>query len=112
VDGLLPKTVVSRALEEWGVHTTALPKGLSPEDDRLDPLTNVVGVEVSGRARAYPLAAVAERGAVDDEIHGAPVRVTLDPARDRVDVSVDGSPATFRRTRWVEWSEFHPSTSL
>jgi hypothetical protein len=109
--GLLPKRTVSRVLVDGGPLTT-LANRLARRDDRLAPTSVVVGVEVAGRARAYPLTTLTEVGSVEDEVGGVPVVVRFDRRGDRVSVeSADATP-TVRRTRWLEWVEFHPETTV
>lgn len=67
---------------------------------------------MAGRARAYPLATLAERGTVEDEVGGVPVVVQFDRRENRASVECPDAAATGRRTRWLEWVEFHPETSV
>jgi hypothetical protein len=98
-------------LADGGLLTAVVPR-LARGDDRLGPLTEVVGVELAGQARAYPLETLEKRGSVEDEMGGAAVRVTYDPGQNRVDVDTVNATARFKRTRWLEWTEFHPKTSV
>jgi hypothetical protein len=109
--GVLPKSRTYRVLADGGLLSALVPRLASP-DGRLGPLDEVVGVEIDGHARAYPLDALAGRGPVDDKVGDVSVRVSFDPERNRVDVDVPDRAATFKRTRWLEWSEFHPETSV
>lgn len=62
---------------------TPLPTALSKEaqesmgqvDSRLKPLTNVLGVEVGGRRKAYPLDEAAERACFVDDVDGQSLAV-------------------------------------
>jgi hypothetical protein len=110
-EGALSKATTGLVLADSGPMTSIVP-WLVKRDDRLGPLTEVVGVELGGHARAYPLNTLAELGSVEDEIGGVPVSVTFDRRRNRVDVDAMNATATFKRTRWLEWSEFHPETSV
>jgi hypothetical protein len=109
--GILPKETTYRVLADGGLLTAIVPR-LAGRDDRLGPLTEVVGIELDGHARAYPLETLKQRGSVEDEIGGVPVSVTFDRQRNRVDVDTPDATAVFKRTRWLEWSEFHPGTSI
>jgi hypothetical protein len=108
--GVLPRDFTVRMLVEWGLPTRVTPPGLAPHDDRLDPLADVVGLQVDGQPVAYPLELLAERGTVEDEVAGSRVVVGHAPTTERVTVTVDGEEFPHRRTRWLEWSEFHPET--
>jgi hypothetical protein len=109
----------SKETTEWILTDGAGPKfasrgfgGLTQDDDRLGMLTEVVGVEIDGQAKAYPVETLRDLGAVDDEIGGQPVTVSMDVESNRADVTVDGQPEPFKRTRWLDWFEFHPATAV
>jgi hypothetical protein len=113
-EGIFPKDVTVRLLTEggggrfasWGLG------GLTPDDDRLGLLTEVVGIEIDGHAKAYSIETLKEQGTVEDEVGEVSVTVSFDTDGNRADVSVDGQPETFRRTRWLDWFEFHPETMV
>jgi hypothetical protein len=110
-EGALSKETTGLVLADSGPMTALVP-WLVKRDDRLGPMTEVVGVELGGHARAYPLDRLKRRGAVADELGGVPLTVTFDSGRNRVNVEATNGIATFKRTRWLEWSEFHPETSV
>ena len=113
-EGILPKDVTVRLLTEggggryasWGLG------GLAANDDRLGLLSEVVGVEINGQAKAYPIDTLKELGTVEDEVGEVSVTIFFDSDGNRADVSVDGQPETFKRTRWLDWFEFHPETAV
>jgi hypothetical protein len=109
--GVLPKETTYRVLADGGLLTAIVPR-LARRDDRLGPLTEVVGVELDGHAKAYPLETLERRGSVEDDVGGVPVRVTFDRRRNRIDVEATDAAASFKRTRWLEWAEFHPETAV
>ncbi len=86
--------------------------GVTANDDRLGMLTEVIGIEVEGHAKAYPIDRLQERGRVDDEVGAVPVTVRFDPEGNRAEVSVAGQSEPFKRTRWLDWFEFHPDTAV
>ena len=73
--------------------------GSTFDDDRLHPKALVVGVAHGGSAKAYPLAAVAEVGVVNDRVGGRPVVVAVTPGGTLVayDRRVAGEPLRFER---------------
>jgi hypothetical protein len=137
--GLLPKETTYRVVEDGGLLTALVPRLAGPTD-RLGPLREVVGVDLAGHARAYPLDRLADRGRIDDELGGVGLTLTFDRRANRVDVTVDvdddddadvavteGASAgpedeaagatrdetpAVKRTRWLEWVEFHPETTV
>jgi hypothetical protein len=86
--------------------------GLTENDERLGMLTEVIGIEIGEHAKAYPVETLEEQGRVEDEVAGESVTVKFDSAGNRADVSVNGHPETFKRTRWLDWFEFHPETAV
>jgi hypothetical protein len=50
-----------------------------PVGEALRPMDRIVGVQVDDAARAYPLAAVRQRGAVNDELGGTPLAILWTP---------------------------------
>ncbi len=88
--------------------------GLTPTDRRLPTNAEVVGLQHGGAARAYPLALLRERGAVDDELGGLAITVAYDAGADRVRAyeRPGGRPLWVQRTFWAGWFEFHPETTL
>jgi hypothetical protein len=109
--GVLSKETTSRVLADGGLLTTFVSR-LARRDDRLGPLTEVVGVEVDGNARAYPLAVLEAQETVVDDLGDVQVRISYDTSRNRVVVETTDGAVAFRRTRWLEWVEFHSHTSV
>lgn len=88
--------------------------GLTPTDRRLPTNAEVVGLQIRGAARAYPLAWLRERGTLADVLGGTPITVAYDAAADRVRAydRLNGQPVWAQRTFWAGWFEFHPETTL
>jgi hypothetical protein len=68
-----------RFSENWEAQTAKLPVLTAPATGELAPRETVVGVKLADAARAYPLARVAESGAVVDAVGGVPVAVIVAP---------------------------------
>jgi hypothetical protein len=113
-NGLFSKEFTVRGLTGGAGHKFASLGlgGVTTNDDRLEMLTEVIGVEIDDHAKAYPVETLKEQGPVEDEVDGVSVTVTFDTKRNRADVSVNGQPETFKRTRWLDWFEFHPETAV
>jgi len=107
--GLLPRSRTRRLAE--GTERVALP-GETEVDPRLPFTEDVVGVEVGGEAKAYPVEALRERSTIGDFLGGTPITVAYDPESDRADVTAGGESVPFQRTRWMGWFEFHPETEV
>jgi len=108
-DGLLSRSRTRRLAE--GTERVALP-GQTEVDRRLPFTEDVVGVEVGGEAKAYPVAALRERSTIGDFLGGAPITVAYDPETDGARVFSGGESVPFQRTRWMGWFEFHPETEI
>ncbi len=74
-----------------GIRSVAEP-GFVPvaEASWVEPATVVVGIELGGEARAYPVHILEWHQVVNDSVGGVPVVVTYDP--------LAGAPRAFRRT--------------
>ncbi len=83
-------------------------------DGRLPPKERVLGVELGGQAKAYPLVRLERVETVDDEIAGTAVRVESDAAADtaRVVRQADAKPVPTVTAYWFAWSAFHPDTAV
>jgi hypothetical protein len=81
-----------------GVQGPPPERTLRPEDPRLAAYEPIVGVEVSGSRRAYPIAALAKERVVNDLLGGEPVLIVYVPETDTVTAfsrTVDGRTLTF-----------------
>jgi hypothetical protein len=114
--GLLPKAWTARSLTEMltdhVIPSVIASPGSKTVDDRLGPLADVVGVDVDGHARAYPVETLVAHAPVTEVVGDSSVSVSFDGTRNRAEVLVDGQPVDVKRTRWLEWSEFHPETTV
>ncbi|MEX0745469.1 MAG: DUF3179 domain-containing protein [Phycisphaeraceae bacterium] len=84
------------------------------DDDRLPPKEPVVGVQVGGFARAYPIDRVASApdGRVEDHLDQA--RIVLEAGPDDQHIRVIETPEGARvvHTFWFAWVAFHPETTV
>jgi hypothetical protein len=92
----LSKTVVPAAEIVAGgpardaIHAVDEPEFAPPEQaSAVGPRTPVIGVEIGGQARAYPVHVLEYHQIVNDELAGVPIAVTYDP--------LTGTPRVFRR---------------
>ena len=58
------------------------PSGAFSHDSRLRPRETVIGLELGGRAKAFPLAVLREVRVVNDHVGGTPVLIVHQPAAD------------------------------
>ncbi len=71
----------------------------------------VVGIELDGKTRAYPLEMVRERGEILDSFAGVKVTLKFDPATDRLQTfSGPGKELPHLVTYWFVWKGIHPRT--
>ena len=106
---LHPETVVldkrgryqSDSYEGYYLGSSAGIIGESNTDRRLPRKDLVLGVDLSGAAKAYPFQAMADQGAINDFFVGGFVLVTFDLLSETgtaFDRNVDGTPVTFQVT--------------
>jgi hypothetical protein len=112
---LHPDTLVLKPLPGYADRIAAkneqIRKGLSGEgaapadvtyrDDRLKPKTMVLGLDVDGASRAFPLAALEKVKVVNERLGGKPVVVVHQPDSDTTTAFVArarGKPLTFSAT--------------
>ena len=77
------------------------------------PKTLVLGVEIDGQARAYPLTAFPETGQhqLQDELGGKSISVLIDAdAQTGRVLSAQGEEITSLIAYWFAWFAFHPDT--
>jgi len=82
------------------------------EHDRTLPTkARVIGVELDGVAKAYPLRAFGDDRRIEDTISGQEVVLTID---EHGGVAVEQMPegAKIVHTFWFAWSAFHPETAV
>ena len=97
VDAVAAANRYARA--DWEQRMTKTPAPLAA-DRQLEPRTLVIGVEVRGASRAYPLAGISAVGVVLDEIGGTAIAIVRAPdgRSTRVfDRTVDGRPLELHR---------------
>lgn len=68
--------VISQILPRDGIRPIYYPEFTSAEDSNYDPNELVMGVEINGDARAYPVGLLRRREMVNDIIGNTPVLVT------------------------------------
>ena len=80
----------------------------------LSPKEMVIGIEIKGKAKAYPISELRKRpGILEEEVGGEPVQIEVSPdseivgVRDHMGKSI---PAIF--SYWFAWQAFHPKTAV
>lgn len=79
------------------------------------PKTPILGVEIDGQARAYPLPAFPATGRheVEDELAGEPITILIDSdAQTGRVLDEQGEEITSLVSYWFAWFAFHPDTDL
>jgi len=77
-------------------------------DSWLKPIEPVIGIEVNGQARAYPLQILMWHEIVNDTLNGEPLIVTFFP------LATLQSPTCGKWTGrpWISWVAFMPETRI
>ena len=76
--------------------------------------TRILGLEINGKARAYPLPALQTLDkSLIDIWGGVSVRIDIDPTGQVVGVfDGKGHPLTHLFAYWFAWQAFHPETTV
>lgn len=84
------------------------------EDDRFGPKDVVVGVRHGGEHLAIVKRRIRERGVIDTEVGGRPIRAQWDPALGtaRVTCPDTADTADFLDAMWFAWYAFYPGTRV
>ncbi len=71
----------------------------------------VVGIELDGQARAYPLELLRQQGEIRETFGGIELRLRFDSATDSLQViRADGSKVSHMLAYWFVWKGIHPQT--
>lgn len=96
----------------YRIGTIMFPVGDVRRD--LSPKSQVLGIEINGTARAYPLEDLKRRSAVIRERLGdEEIKIEIDTKGQVFDVTdAKGSPIPYLFAYWFAWQAFHPDTSV
>lgn len=80
----------------------------------LSPKEMVLGIEIQGDARAYPLSELRKRpGTLEDEVGGELIQITVAPDGEVTGVNDrEGNPIPPTFGYWFAWQAFHPETTV
>ena len=80
----------------------------------LSPKTRVMGIELDGAAKAYPLEKITlYPGVLTDRIGGRTVEIEISPEGEIASVRTgSGDPVAPLFLYWFAWQAFHPDTSV
>jgi hypothetical protein len=80
----------------------------------LSPKEMVLGVEIKGKAKAYPISQLKRSpGLLKDEVGGSPIQIEVAPDGEIAEVRDDkGKPVAAIFSYWFAWQAFHPKTSV
>jgi len=78
-NAIVPKEeIVSGGVPKDGIPSLLAPKFVSADDvDFLEPDDRVIGVEIEGKAKAYPIKIMNWHEVVNDTLSGQPIVVTF-----------------------------------
>ena len=80
----------NRLIREGLSGNGAAPPGVLRKDDRLPPKTMVLGLDVNGSNKAFPLTALREARVINDQLGGEPVVIVHQPGSDTTTAFVAG----------------------
>jgi len=80
----------------------------------LSPKEMVLGIEINGKAKAYPISQLKKSpGIVREDVGGEPIQIEVAPDGEIVGVRDDrGKPITAVFSYWFAWQAFHPITAV
>lgn len=80
----------------------------------MSPKSRVLGIEINGQSRAYPLDRLGSAsGVIDDTLGGGKVQIELDAQGQVMRVSDQkGRPLAHIYSYWFAWQAFHPGTTV
>ena len=99
----------------FGPESRRLMFPINFRDKKLPLKEQVLGVNINGQTRAYPLALLASNGSepVIDEVNGQTVFITYDNvAKTAWAANEAGDILPTFTTYWFAWSAFHPETDI
>jgi hypothetical protein len=84
------------------------------KDPRFHPKERVVGLELDGRFKAYPLSELSQtKGEVNDRFAGQVLSVEFDPGSQSASIRrADGKVIPTINSFWFAWYAFHPETEV
>jgi hypothetical protein len=91
---------------------------MMPGDTRLSSALprreTVYGVQVNGKAKAYPLSVVRSSGSFTDTVGGVQLEIEFDASTEVLRIRRrDGEPDPIvEKHWWLGWNEFHPDTEI
>ena len=96
----------------YRVGTIWFPVGEVRKD--LSPKARVLGIEINGDSKAYPLKALASNpGTIEDGLGSSTVRIEINQAGEIVSVKdAVGKPIPHLFAYWFAWQAFHPDTKV
>jgi hypothetical protein len=98
-------------LLEWVTEHVMMP-GHTRLSNALPRRETVFGVQVNGKAKAYPLSEVRSSGPFSDTVGGVELEIEFDEPAEVLRVRrCDGEPDPIvEKHWWLGWNEFHPDT--
>ncbi len=85
---------------------------LNNRDNRLGVKERVVGVEVDGAFKAYPVETVREQKTINDELNGKDLIIIEDPDTFSIKVFSGEEQLPTVEGFWFAWAAFHPETEV
>ena len=85
---------------------------VSAQSDALPPKSRVLGLEINGQFKAYPLQWLKKKKKVVETFAGKQVQIEWDAKAKAPQLTVDGAPWPAVNLFWFAWYAFHPDTQL
>ncbi len=87
---------------------------VAKKDPRFHPKERVIGLELDGRFKAYPMSELTRtKGKTSDQFVGQTLSVEFDPASQSAQIKgADGEVMPVINSFWFAWYAFHPETEV
>lgn len=85
---------------------------VSQQNNRLHPKTRVIGIEINGKYKAYPIESVQEKGSISDTLGEDKVQLEYNDGLIQIMNVTSGSEIIPVNTFWFGWFAFHPDTEV
>lgn len=81
-------------------------------DQRLQPKAKILGIEVSGKFKAYPEDVLKAKGTITDTVNGHKLELKDNGGLVSISDLTAGANLLAKPTFWFAWFAFHPNTEL
>jgi hypothetical protein len=88
--------------------------GYTKLSKQISPREVVFGININGKAKAYPLSVVKNSGKLHDSLNGIDLDIEFNPHLNTLQITRrdGGNVPIVEKHWWLGWNEFHPNTEV